>query len=114
MRQGEVDLVVPRLVERREVLGRLLDQRDQDEAHERVRDAARLYQWLDLLHQRDRDEGHERDGDGERDGALGERELGLGLVLLLVVVARLVVLEDGVVDAVVRVHLEPNEDDVRD
>lgn len=31
-----------------------------------------------------------------------------------VVVALLVVLEDGVVDAVVRAHLEPDEDDVRD
>lgn len=69
--EREVDLVVPRLVEGREVLGGLLDERHEDETHERVGDAALLHQRFDLADERERDERHEGHGHGERDGAFG-------------------------------------------
>lgn len=61
VRQGEVHLVVPRLVDGRDVLGRLLHQRHEDQAHEGVRDAVVLDDVGDLLDQGYGDDADQRD-----------------------------------------------------
>jgi hypothetical protein len=114
VRESEVDLVVPGLVESCQVLGGLFDEWDQDETHERIRDAGLFHDWFDLVDEGDGDEGHKGDGDGERDDAFGEREFRLRPVFMGVDISLLVVFEDGVVDTVVRLRLEKDEDNVCD
>lgn len=112
--EGEVNLVVPSLVKGRQVLGGLLDERDQDETHERIRDVGGFYDWFDLIDEGDGDEGYEGDGDGKRDDTFGKREFRLRPVLMSVGIALLVVFVDGVIDTVVRLRLEKDEDNVSD
>lgn len=61
VRQCEVHLVVPCLVDGRDVLGCFLHERDEDQAHEGVRDAVVFDDVVDLVHQGYGDEGDQCD-----------------------------------------------------
>lgn len=110
--QCKVHLIVPRLVDGGDVLGKLLDEGHENEAHERVRHVGVLDDVLDLQHQVDGDDSNKGDTHSQGDDALGHSELCLGHVLGLVAVTVLVGLEDGVVDTVVGACLEEHVDKV--
>lgn len=72
MGQCEVHLVVPGLIDSGQVLGSLLYQRDEDQAHERVGNIVLLNQKWNLGDQDDGDEGHESHGNDECDNTFGQ------------------------------------------
>lgn len=67
---------------------------------------------VDLIDQSNSDDRHEGNRYGQRDAALCERQPMLSGLFVTVVVALLVVVKDGVVDAVVGARLEEDVDEV--
>lgn len=112
--EGKVHLVVPGFIYRREVLRKLFHERDEDQAHEGVRDVPVLDDGLDLVHEADGEERDQGNGDYEGNDALGHGELVLGRVLAFVGITVLISFEDGIVDAVMRARLEKGVDEVGD
>lgn len=113
-RYGKVHLVVPRLVDGCEMLGKLLDKRHQDQAHKGIRDMVILDDILNLENQNDGDDGDEGNADDKGNNTFGHGILGLGLVLVLITVSLLIMLKDGVVDAMMCPYLEEHVDKVGD
>jgi len=86
------DLIVPCLVDRREMFGRLLNKRNQDQAHKVVRDAP-CDNMLYLLYQKDRDQCDEANRQYERAYALSKGEFCLCKVILMILVELFIGLE---------------------
>nr|POE87779.1 hypothetical protein CFP56_11008 [Quercus suber] len=103
----EVHLVVVGLVHGSDMLGRLLDNRYQDQAEEGVADAM-LSDGRDLLHQNVRHERNEHERDHHCRDRFSKCKFVLGKVLVPIVVALLIRLQDVFVQAVMRATLKPD------
>lgn len=114
VRHCQVDLIVPGLINSRQMLCQLLNQWDENKTHERIADIPSLYNKLNLHDKDDGGPGNESHRDNQGNNALGQSKLGLGLILVLVSVLVLVLFKYSIVDTVVGTSLEEDVDEVRD
>lgn len=109
---GKVHRIIPRFVDGGEMFCEFLYERHQDETDEGVGNIRDFDNVMDLQDEDDSNESDESDGYDECDDTLRHCETRLAGVLVTIVVAFLVVFEDGGVDTMVGLCLEEDEDAV--
>ena len=112
MGKCHIHLIVPSLINGSEMFGKLFDERNKDEANERVRDAALFDDERYFLYQTNGNDSNQGNGYSKGKNTLREGKLVLLHLSVTVRVLGFVGFEDGVVDALVGSHLKEDIDDV--
>lgn len=113
MGESHVHLVVPSFIDGSKMLGKLLNYGNENKANEAVRNSALPHDERNLLHQVDGNDCDQGDSNTQSENTFGEGKF-LFLLAFILLLLVLLLLEDGVIDTLVRPDLEIDVDDVRD
>lgn len=113
MGKGHVHLVVPSFINRSKVLGKLLNNRYENQTNEAVRDSSLFHNEFDVLDQVDGNDCDQGDSNRESENTFGESEF-LFLLNFILQLLVLLLLENSVIDTLMRPNLEIDVDGVRD